>query len=344
MLPSRSALALAFALALALPAQAEPPGATAPTPPANTATPAAPAAPARAASPAVAASPAAASPAPRPAGPTTAEVIANAKPADWRRPAPEDTLYLDLPGGRVVIELAPAFAPAHAANLRALAKEGYWDGLAILRSQDNYVVQWGDPDAGSDKARAFRQAKKALPAEFDRAAKGLPFTRLQDGDLYAPEAGWSGGFPAARDQKTGRAWLAHCYAMVGAGRDMAADSSNGAELYVVIGHSPRHLDRNITLVGRVLQGIEHLSVLPRGTGALGFYEQPEQRVKIAAIRLASELPESERVALEVFRTDTAAFGQLVEARRHRREEWFLDPVGHVELCNVPIPVRKAAGS
>ena len=266
-------------------------------------------------------------------------MIANSKPSDWRRPAPEDTLHLDLPGGRVVIELASAFAPAHAANIRALAKEGYWDGLAILRSQDNYVVQWGDPDAGTDKARAFEQAKPKLPAEFDRDAAGLPFFKLADGDLYAPEAGWSGSFPAARDRKTGRAWLAHCYAMVGAGRDMAADSSNGAELYVVIGHAPRHLDRNITLVGRVLQGMEHLSVLPRGTGALGFYEKPEQRVAILNIKLASELPETERVPLEVFRTDTAAFQQLVEARRNRREEWFLDPVGHVELCNVPIPVR-----
>ncbi|MCI1710270.1 MAG: peptidylprolyl isomerase [Chiayiivirga sp.] len=274
--------------------------------------------------------------------PTTADVIAGSKASDWRRPAPEDTLYLDLPGGRVVIELASAFAPAHTDNLRALAREHYWDGLAILRSQDNYVVQWGDPNAGEDSARAFTQAKTKLPAEFVRKAANLPFTLLADGDIYAPEAGWSGGFPAARDPASGTAWMAHCYAMVGAGRDMAADSSNGAELYVVIGHAPRHLDRNITLVGRVLQGMEVLSVLPRGSGALGFYEKAEQRVPIASIRLASDLPESDRVNIEVFRTDTAAFERLVEARRHRREDWFLDPVGHVELCNVPIPVRVAA--
>jgi len=274
--------------------------------------------------------------------PTTADVIAQSKASDWRTPDPADTLYLDLPGGRVVIELAKEFAPAHAANIRALAKEGYWNGLAILRSQDNYVVQWGDPNAGEKTARVFKQAKQKLPAEFARKAKGLAFAKLADGDLYAPEAGWSGGFPAARDPKSGQAWLAHCYAMVGAGRDMAADSSNGAELYVVIGHAPRHLDRNITLVARVLQGMEVLSVMPRGTGALGFYEKPEQRSTISSITLASELPQGERLPLEVFRTDTPAFERLVEARRNRREEWFLDPVGHVELCNVPIPVRLAA--
>src|SRR5688572_33353030 len=77
---------------------------------------------------------------------TTADVIANAGPANWRTPDPEDVLYLDLPSGRVVIELADEYAPEHAANIRRLAKEGFWNGLAVLRSQENYVVQWGDPD------------------------------------------------------------------------------------------------------------------------------------------------------------------------------------------------------
>jgi peptidylprolyl isomerase len=275
----------------------------------------------------------------RAAAPTTAEVLAQAPAEDWRNPDPTRTLYLELPAGRVVIELASDFAPAHAQNIAALAHAGYWDGLAILRSQDNYVVQWGDPAAGSDQARTLEPAKTKLPAEFDRGAEGLPFTALSDGDVYAPQVGWSGGFPVARDPASGRAWLTHCYAMVGAGRDAAADSSNGSELYVVIGHAPRHLDRNITVVGRVLDGMQWLSTLPRGTGALGFYERPEQRLAIPHLRLASDVPEAERSHLQVMRTDSPSFAKLIEARRNRREDWFIDPVGHVELCNVPIPVR-----
>jgi len=273
------------------------------------------------------------------APPTTAEVLAQAPAADWRSPDPARTLYLELPAGRVVIELASDFAPAHAANIATLAHAGYWDGLAMLRAQDNYVVQWGDPATGSDQARPLQPAQTHLPAEFDRAAEGLPFAALSDGDIYAPQVGWSGGFPVARDPAKGRAWLTHCYGMVGAGRDAAADSSNGAELYVVIGHAPRHLDRNITLVGRVLDGMQWLSTLPRGTGALGFYERPEQRLSIPHLRLASDVPDAERSHLQVLRTDSASFAQLIAARRHRREDWFIDPVGHVELCNVPIPVR-----
>lgn len=272
--------------------------------------------------------------------PTTAEVIENAGPDMWRTPDPDDVLYLDLAAGRVVIELAEQFAPEHVENIRKLARQHYWDGLAILRSQENYVVQWGDPHADDEaKARKFEQAKKHLPAEFTVKSEKVRFTRSMDGDVYAPEAGWSDGFPAARDPKLGQAWMMHCYANVGAGRNNEADSSNGAELYAVIGHAPRHLDRNITSVGRVLQGMEYLTTLPRGTAALGFYETDAQQVAIRSVRLASQVPENERVNLEVFRTDTAAFKQLIQARRNRREAWFVSPLGKVEVCNVPIPVR-----
>jgi len=284
---------------------------------------------------------AAETPAPTPAVPTTASILAATKPTDWRALDPENTLYLDLAAGRVVIELLPEFAPAHAANVKALVREGYYDGLSINRVQDNYVVQWGDADGEDEtKRRAIRKAKPTVPAEFDRAiAADLPFTALIDGDLYAPEVGWTSGFAAGRDPKAARTWLAHCYGTLGSARGNEADSGGGTELFVVIGHAPRHLDRNITLFGRVVHGLPLLSSLPRGTGALGFYEKPEQRVPIRAMRVAADVPAAERLALEVLRTDTDAFRSLIEARRNRREEWFKYSAGHVELCNVPVPVR-----
>src|SRR5215470_8515336 len=212
-----------------------------------------------------------------------ADVLAASKPTDWRPLDPARTLYLELESGRVIIELAPQFAPNHVANLIALVREGYFDGLAFMRSQDNYVVQWGDADG----KRAIRNAKKTLPAEFTRSAKGLPFTPLPDPDSYAAQVGYSDGFAVARDSANGTAWLTHCYGTVGAGRDNDVNSGGGTELYAVIGHSPRHLDRNVTLIGRVVQGIELLSVLPRGTGASGFYETAKERVPIRSIRVAA---------------------------------------------------------
>jgi len=268
---------------------------------------------------------------------TTAELLAQSPASDWRALDPDDTLYMELPQGRVVIELAAHFAPLSAANIRTLAKAGYFDGLAIVRVQDNYVVQWGDPD--EKNPRSLGEAKKTIPPEFTRAAKDLDFVKLPDADTYAPETGFSAGFPAARDPRSGRAWLVHCYSMVGVGRDNAEDSGNGAELYAIIGNSPRLLDRNITVVGRVVQGIELLSPLKRGTGALGFYEKAEDRTPIREVKLASELAPDKRVALEALRTDSATFRTLVDMRRFRKDDWYKVPAGHVDVCNVPLPVR-----
>ena len=270
----------------------------------------------------------------------SAQEIIDAAPADaWRTLDPANTLYLDVEGGRVIIELAPEFAPAHVANIRTLAHEKFWDGLSIYRSQDNFVVQFGDPNAGEATAKSQGTAKAKLPAEFARKSDGLVFTALPDKDGWAPQVGFVSGFPAARDPATGQAWLTHCYGMLGAGRGAEPDSSNGAELYVVSGQSPRQLDRNITTVGRVVSGMELLSVIPRGPQPMGFYEKPELRTPIKSIRLASDVPEAERTPLQLLRTDSPAFAEATEARRNRRDGWYIQPAGHIDVCNVPLPVR-----
>jgi peptidylprolyl isomerase len=276
--------------------------------------------------------------------PTTAEVLAATKPSDWRPLDPEHTLYMELPAGRVVIELAPKFAPAHVANIEALVRQRYFDGLAILRSQDNYVVQWGDPNADNkEKARPIPEAQRSVPAEWSvPLTRAIGFIALAgDRDGYAPEVGFAGGFPAAADPKTGQVWLAHCYGMVGVGRGDPPDTGSGAELYAVNGNAPRHLDRNTSVVGRVVSGMEILSTQPRGSGELGFYAKDERGAPILSVRIAAEVPVSQRTDLQVMRTDTPAFQALVDSRRNRRESWFRVSPGYVSLCNVPIPVRPA---
>jgi peptidylprolyl isomerase len=269
---------------------------------------------------------------------TMQDILDTSTAADWRTPDPNNLLIMDIAAGRVVIELAPMFAPEHVANIRTLAKQGHWNGLAIIRSVDNFVVQWGDPIEDPKNAKSLGNAKTKLPAEF--AIKGLDkksFHAVADKDPWSKTAGFVAGFPAATNGK--QTWMAHCYGDVGAGRGNEEDSSTGAELYVVIGQSPRWLDRNITSVGRVLQGMEYLSALPRGNGPGGFYEKAEQYVPIKSIALASSLPEAERVNLEVFRTDTQTFDALVESRRNRNDDFYHYPVGYIDLCNIPIPVR-----
>lgn len=274
------------------------------------------------------------------APPTTAELIAAAPAEAWRTPAADNLLYMTLSTGTVVIELAPQFAPAHVANVRRLAQAGFWDGTSVYRVQDNFVAQWGDVE-GDDpaKAKPLGEAGTPLPAEFEVAHAGLAFSPLPDADGWSDGVGFVDGFAAARDNSSGTAWMAHCYGMVGAGRNNAPDSSLGAELYAVIGQSPRQLDRNMSPVGRIIDGIEHLSALPRGPQPMGFYPDRAQDLPILRVRLASELPAAQRLPLQVMRTDSASFAAVVESRRNRRDAFYQHPAGHIDLCNVSVPVR-----
>ena len=271
------------------------------------------------------------------------EILAAAPATAWRTPNPQNLLYMELASGRVVIELAPNVAPNHVANIHTLIRENYFDGLAIVRSQDNYVVQWGEP-VDTKPPKLMGSAKTSLAPEFERVMspdefKAFAFDRLPDADGYAAQVGFASGFAAGRDPVRNAVWLAHCYGSVGVGRGASSTSGNGASLYAVTGHAPRHLDRNITVVGRVLQGMPLLSVLPRGTKALGFYERAAEYTPIKSIRFAADVPAAERTNLDVIRTDTPTFSRAVEALRNRGGDWFKVPAGHVELCNVPISVR-----
>lgn len=270
---------------------------------------------------------------------TLADVIKASKPSDWRPLDPANTMYMELPAGRVVIEMAPVFAPEHVDNIRTLVREHYFDGLAVIRSQDNWVVQWGDPD--EKNPRPMKSAKPSLKGEFTIPMKNDgAFARMPDRDGYAPQVGHSNGFPSARDPKSGRAWLTHCYGMVGVGRDTGADSGSGSSLYVVIGHGPRHLDRNITVVGRVISGMPLLSTIARGPGPMGFYDKPEMNVPIASVKMASDVPEAQRSKFEVMRTETATYEKAVEAQRNRGGPWTKVAAAYIDLCNAPIPVRE----
>lgn len=279
--------------------------------------------------------PAAMSAAPR----GSAQILREAPDEAWRTVDPANVLRMRLPAGDVWIELAPRFAPRHVANIETLVRGHYFDGLAILRVQDNFVTQWGDPEADSPKARPLGDAQGKLAPEFAVDDRGLRISRLKDRDAWAPVTGFVDGFPVAADPRAHQAWIAHCYGVVGAGRGETVDSGNGAELYVVIGQSPRGLDRNITTVGRVLQGMELLSALPRGTADMGFYDKPDQYVRIDRVQRLADLPLDERPVVKVLRTDTPTWAELVESRRNRPDAWYVHKAGAIDVCNLSAPAR-----
>ncbi|MBC7521908.1 MAG: peptidylprolyl isomerase [Sandarakinorhabdus sp.] len=257
----------------------------------------------------------------------------SAPPTNWRPVAPENLLLLETARGTMAIELAPDFAPAHIAAIKALVAAGQFDGGNITRVQDNYVVQWAARQMTDKPAKP----PKPLPAEYERPSKGLAITPLGSVDTYAPSGFWN-GWPVAQDAKTGTAWLAHCYGSVGVGRENPPDTGDGSELYAVIGHGPRQLDRNIALVGRVIEGIGQYSSLPRGTGDIGFYKTPAEYTPITRVRLASNMADAPR--FEVMDTASPGFAAYVQARANRTG-FYVRPAGATDLCNVQVPVRRA---
>jgi peptidylprolyl isomerase len=269
---------------------------------------------------------------------TPTDIVNSAPPSAWKAIQADDLLVMDLKsGGRVVIQLAPEFAPVHVANIKALARGNYWDGATIYRVQDNYVAQWGLNE--SDRPWPKGVMPKP-PAEYTRSLKGLAVKPLGSPDPYAPGAGFSHGWPVAYSAKGGWANLAHCYASVGVGRDLSPDTGTGGELYAVIGHGPRQLDRVIAVVGRVIEGIDQLSSLPRGTEALGFYKDKAQFVPIVSIRLASDMTPADRPAFEYMDTGSATFARYLRVRANRRDDFYIRPAGGVDLCNVSVPIRR----
>jgi len=273
--------------------------------------------------------------------PTPADIVNAAPAAAWKGIPPDDLMIVDFANGRrIVIQLAPRFAPVHIANIKALARSDYWQGSSVYRVQDNYVAQWGQNDSKQPWPKAVTPKP---PAEYFRSLAGLEITPLGFPDPYAPGSGFVDGWPVAYSAREGWVNLAHCYASVGVGRDLSPDTGTGGELYAVIGQAPRQLDRNIALVGRVVDGVDVLSSLPRGTEALGFYKDKSQALPIRSVRLASDMDPRGRPDYEVMDTDSTTFREYLRVRANRHDDFYIRPAGGVDLCNVQVPVRKKPG-
>lgn len=81
---------------------------------------------------------------------------------------PENTLYMDLKDGRVVIELRPDLAPKHVARIKELVRNGFYDGVVFHRVIDGFMAQGGDPTGTGTGGSGTK-----LPAEFSNE----PFVR-----------------------------------------------------------------------------------------------------------------------------------------------------------------------
>jgi len=269
---------------------------------------------------------------------TPTSVTAHSTIEEWRLLDVENTLYLKLDSGQVVIELMPDLAPQHVSNTKALVRQGVFDGSNFYRVLDGFVAQGGPIFAADEEKPRLSQGSYSIAEEltFSGQLSGY-YTPFDQTDAYADETGFIKGFAVGRDLSTGESWLLHCYGALGMGRANELDSG-GTELYIVNGSAQRYLDRNVTVFGRVIAGMENIQALKRSADLSGPIDLTGENI-IESIQVAADLPSDEVLSIEVMKTNAESFKQLLKARKNRTGEWFVYQHDYIDACGVPIPVR-----
>lgn len=269
---------------------------------------------------------------------TTAVAIGPFEPtdADWRAVHPEDLVLIETVHGTIAIELNNDFSPNHAARMRELIRAGAYNGERFYRVIDGFVAQGGLQD--EDKIAEWAP----LENENDRLRSFTNFHYLGNADLFTREVGHTDeAFPMARDEEMGREWLLHCPGAVAMARD-TDPNTGGTEFYIVL-DAQRYLDRNLTIFGRVIDGMQHVQKLKRGVRAIesGVIQPPEQGDEMIRVRVAADIPEEVRPGFDVLRADRLAFEAAKQEKRVRDDPFFYRaPPEVLDICGFEVPVRQ----
>ena len=257
--------------------------------------------------------------------------------ADWRDVDPENLVVMDTAHGRVLLELAQPFAPRHTERFRSLVRAKFYDGKSFYRVIDGFVAQGGIGEGDDKKLPDW----PALKAEFDRnIGIDVDFVALGSPDLFADKVGHVDGFPVGQSRKDKRMWLLHCPGALAMARDNDPDTG-GTEFYIPIGHAPRRLDRNLTVFGRVLDGMQHLQKLNRGDPKVesGVIQDPAKRDAIIRVQMAADMPEADRPRVQVMDPASKAFSEFKAQRRNPAPEFYKKVSPNLDICAFNAPMR-----
>ena len=260
----------------------------------------------------------------------------------WRTPELTNLVYMQLDSGLVIVQLAPFMAPINVGQFESLIKDGFYDGLDFYRVIDGFVAQGGDVT----QSRLHEHAKQ-LPAELTRAYNGSgdssndPFVLVQSGEFMAPQTGFLNGFAAGRDPSTLQEWLLHCPGVVAFGRNNELNTAS-SEFYIAIGQAPRHLDRNMSVLGKVIYGMHHVQRIKRASVNVssGVIEDPTKRTKIVWARLANDVPVQQRVNVQVQNEHSDAVAtRLARGRTLENEFFHFRGNGNLDVCYYNLRTR-----
>jgi peptidylprolyl isomerase len=252
----------------------------------------------------------------------------------WREVPIENIVYLELQDGVIVLELNPTFAPKTVARFKHLVRSDFYRGLSFYRVIEGFVAQGGDEsDVGIPNTQPTIEGEFEIERDED-----LPWVTVEKQDFYRAETGFTDGFAAARDDQ--HEWLTHCPGIIAMARGNDPDSAR-TDFYIVIGQAPRYLDRNLTVFGRVIHGMDVAQRIRRGPiERNGIIEADLDRSRIVRASMAEDLEPQARKAFYVMDTNSKAFAEYMKARRTRKDPFFHHPPPPVlDVCQVPVATR-----
>ena len=254
----------------------------------------------------------------------------------WRQLELQNTILMTLPQGKVVVELTPQFSPNHVARFKTLAQEDFYQNTSFYRVIEGFVAQAGPKD-GSDKDKSI--TKLAIEDQWT-TNKSFSFTPVQQQDLFAEQTGFKDGFAIGYSAKEQKAWLTHCPGTLAMARETGKDTAT-SHFYFSIGQAPRYLDRNMTIFGRVVYGMEHIQSIKRTSTIEGeFAVDSRDHTKIIDIQLMSELPKAQQLIIEVEDTGSEGFAKRLVKTRHRDNDFFYHkPPPVLDVCQIVVRSR-----
>lgn len=267
----------------------------------------------------------------------TAEEIASATSPDWRDVSPENLILVETAHGDIAIELNPDFAPNHAAQFRQLVRDDVYNGAYFYRVIEAFVAQGGLKD---DEAI---EPYPTLINENDRALSDAAFVPLGNADLFAPVVGHIDGFAVGRSETLEKEWLLHCPGALAMARDTDPDSGS-TEFYIVL-DAQRYLDRNLTVFGRVIDGMQYVQKLERGDRAVenGVIQAPATGDEILSMTVAADMAEAIRPRYQVQAVPSQAFEDAKTAKRVRDEDFFYrKPPEILDICGFEVPMQRVS--
>ncbi len=255
---------------------------------------------------------------------------------DWRDPDPENTLYIKTKYGTFVVEMMPEFAPKHVEQVKKLARQKFYDNITFHRVIKNFMNQTGDPRGDGTGDSSLPN----IPGEFTfkRSASSMPLT-LVSREMSAKgevATGFYKAMPVATKpdstsfmMKDGKveAWGLHCKNVTSMARGSDEDSANSQ--FFLMRHEYQSLDTKYTIWGTTIWGRDGLTKIKVGTAGETKNFVPDELI---SMRVAADVPEEERIPVQVLRTDSPAFKAYVDT--------FKSKTGKApKVCDIEVPVR-----